>query len=76
MLSNLHIIKLLQVCQFENDRYACLLANHGVVAVGNDIDEAYIRSVYVEDAARILTYSKINGEPVVIDDEAIRKMLE
>lgn len=38
---------------FLHSRTACLLKNHGVVAVGKDIDEAYLRAVYVEDAASI-----------------------
>jgi L-ribulose-5-phosphate 4-epimerase len=34
-------------------RHCCLLANHGVVAVGKTLEQAYIRAVYVEDAATV-----------------------
>ena len=37
----------------KHTRNACLLANHGVVAVGEDLAQAYIRAEYVEDAAVI-----------------------
>ncbi len=49
-----------------NDRYGCLMANHGVVTIGDTIDRAYIRAEYVEDAARIYCHAKGLGEPVII----------
>lgn len=45
---------------------ACLMANHGVVAVGESISAAYINSVYVEDTARIYHMALQSGKPVVI----------
>ena len=45
---------------------ACLMANHGVVAVGEIIDQAYINSVYVEDTAKIYHMALSAGTPVVI----------
>ena len=45
---------------------ACLMANHGVVAVGETIDQAYINSVYVEDTAKIYHMALTAGTPVVI----------
>lgn len=45
---------------------ACLMANHGVVAVGETLDEAYINSVYTEDTAKIYHMSLVSGNPVVI----------
>lgn len=45
---------------------ACLMANHGVVAVGDTIESAYINSVYVEDTARIYHMAVQSGTPVVI----------
>ena len=47
---------------------ACLLANHGVVAVGKSLDNAYLSAVYVEDAAKIYHLALSTGIPVVIDD--------
>ena len=49
-----------------HDRYGCLMANHGVVTVGDTIDRAYLRAEYVEDAAKIYCYAKGLGDPVVI----------
>ncbi|MEG2350229.1 MAG: class II aldolase/adducin family protein, partial [Hungatella sp.] len=35
------------------ERNACLMANHGVLAVGHTLEQAHIRAIYVEDAAKI-----------------------
>ena len=48
------------------DRGGCLLANHGVVAVGSDMDTAYVRASYVEDAAKIYHMARCVGKPVEI----------
>ena len=47
-----------------SDRNACLMANHGVVAVGEDLDCAHINAIYVEDAAKIYYYARSNGGTV------------
>lgn len=46
------------------DKGGVLLANHGVVAVGRDLAEAYLRAEYIEDAAKIYTYARQVGIPV------------
>ena len=51
-------------------RNAALLANHGVVAVGKNIDQAYIRAVYVEDAATTYYYALQCGTPYNVPKEA------
>ncbi len=48
------------------ERGGCLLANHGVVAVAKDIDLAYVRATYIEDAAKIYHMARCVGKPVVI----------
>lgn len=45
---------------------ACLMANHGVVAVGETIEAAYIHAVYAEDTAKIYHMALTAGTPVVI----------
>ncbi|NBH33876.1 class II aldolase/adducin family protein [Clostridiaceae bacterium] len=45
---------------------ACLMANHGVVAVGETMEAAYVNSVYVEDTARIYHMALQSGNPIVI----------
>ena len=47
---------------------ACLMANHGAVTVGASLDEAYINSVYLEDAAKIYHMACCVGTPVVIEE--------
>lgn len=47
---------------------ACLLANHGVVAVGEIIESAYINAVYVEDTAKIYHMALTAGVPVTIPE--------
>lgn len=57
------------------DRNACLMENHGVVAVGGTMEQAYVRAVYVEDAAKIYHMAACVGKPVSIsaEDEARMK---
>lgn len=57
------------------DKYACLLSNHGVLAVGESIQKAYNRVAYVEDAAKIYFISKAIGEPKLLPESAVRHMM-
>ena len=50
----------------QGGRNSCLLANHGVVAIGEDLAQAYIRAEYVEDAAVICHRAMQLGEPITI----------
>lgn len=56
------------------DRNGCLLANHGVLAVGNSLEQAHVRGVYVEDAAKIYSIAKGNGPITLIDPKDIAAM--
>lgn len=47
---------------------ACLMANHGVLAVGEDMGKAYLNSVYTEDVAKIYHMASCVGKPVVIEE--------
>ena len=55
-------------------RNACLLANHGVVAIGNSLEQAHIRAVYAEDAARIYHHALGIGDVKLVPDEAVEQM--
>lgn len=55
---------------------SCLLANHGVLTIGKNIHEAYIRAIYTEDAAKIYSLSKQNGKVYEIEQEHILAMKE
>jgi L-ribulose-5-phosphate 4-epimerase len=52
--------------ELKKGRNACLLANHGVVAVGGSLAQSYIRAEYVEDAAKIYHHALQVAEPVII----------
>ena len=50
------------------DRSGCLLANHGVLAVGKDLSRAYLNAEYIEDMAKIYILAKQVGQPVVLEE--------
>ena len=56
-------------------RYACLLKNHGVVTIGQDISQAYMRAAYVEDAAIVYHLAKMNGRVDIITEDFCDKEL-
>ena len=51
----------------KDGRGGCLLNNHGVLAVGRDLNEARTRAQYIEDSARIYHYALQVGEPFVLE---------
>ncbi len=55
-------------------RNACLMANHGAVAVGASLEEAHLRAVYVEDAAKIYSLALAAGKIQLIPEEAVEAM--
>lgn len=55
-------------------RGGCLLANHGVLAVGDSLERAHLRAVYIEDAARICSIAMSNGPIVTMSQEQIARM--
>lgn len=64
----------IEAIKFLRGRNACLLSNHGVLTVGNSVDQSYIRAEYVEDAARIYHYALQNGKVREIPKEFIQQM--
>lgn len=58
------------VSALEN-RHACLLENHGVLAVGTNLNQAYLRAVYVEDAATIYHFARQMGHPKLVSQAAV-----
>lgn len=60
------------VTDFIKDRNATLMGNHGVLAVGKDLDSAYINAVIVEEGAKVGFYAKMIGDMKIIpEDECI-----
>jgi ribulose-5-phosphate 4-epimerase/fuculose-1-phosphate aldolase len=66
----------LEALKVLEDRYSCLLANHGVLTIGDTLQKAYIRAIYAEDAAKIYALALSQGEAKLIADEHIKVMLE
>jgi L-fuculose-phosphate aldolase len=57
-------------------RKACLLANHGALAHGADLDEAVNLAEKVEALARLYWQSLQVGEPVLLDRVEMARVLE
>ena len=59
----------IRCCEALPGRGGCLMANHGALAVGKDLDEALLRAEYIEDAAKITLLSMQLGGPVLLPNE-------
>jgi len=57
-------------------RRACLLANHGVAAMGADIDDAFGMADKVEMLARLYWQALQAGDPVILDEDEMALILE
>lgn len=55
---------------------ACLLANHGLIACGVTLERAMALAVEVEALARMYALLLPLGEPVVLSDEEMSRVLE
>jgi L-fuculose-phosphate aldolase len=55
---------------------ALLLANHGAVAYGKDLEAAYARMETLEHFAKIALIAKLVGQPQELPPEAIGKLLD
>jgi L-fuculose-phosphate aldolase len=50
-------------------RKACLLANHGMIAVGNNLDDAFKITVEVETLSEIYLRTLQAGEPMLLSEQ-------
>ncbi|MGN0802346.1 MAG: class II aldolase/adducin family protein [Candidatus Faecivicinus sp.] len=57
------------------DRYGCLMGNHGALAVGDTLQRAYTRAVYIEDAAKAYSIALSHGPVKVIESADVQKIL-
>ncbi len=57
-------------------RRACLLANHGMIAIGDSVGNALDLTVYVEELARQYILSCQLGGPVLLDEQEMSVNLE
>jgi len=55
------------------DRSACLLANHGAIATGHDLANAFWRAVELETIARQYFNALLIGGPVLLTAEEMRE---
>jgi len=59
-----------------NDRKACLLANHGMITIGRDIEDALNISHEVERLCEQYTYALQIGSPAILSDEEMGEVIE
>ena len=57
-------------------RKACLLANHGLVSVGQDLNEAMRISEEIELVAEIYWRSLAAGSPIILDEAEMQRVIE
>lgn len=57
-------------------RRACLMANHGLVAVGSDLQGALALAEEVEELAAQYWRARLLGEPVLLSDAEMDEVLE
>ena len=58
------------------ERRACLLANHGMIALGGDLERAVDLTVEVETLAQQYTLALMSGTPVLLTSGEMREALE
>jgi L-fuculose-phosphate aldolase len=56
------------------DRDACLMANHGLLVAGNELDETLRRTFDIEILARQYVYALQAGEPYILPDDEIERV--
>ena len=59
-----------------SDRTACLLANHGLIALGQDLDSALQRALHLEGLAQQYLLTLQIGEPVILTSEEMSTVVE
>ncbi len=57
-------------------RQACLLANHGVIALGEDVESAFKMAQLVEELAKQYLFSRMAGTPALLDEAEMNVNLE
>ncbi len=64
------------ICQTIGENNAVLLANHGMVAVGVNLDKAFNTSEMVEYVAKLYLMTKSVGSPVLLNQDEMQDVLE
>jgi L-fuculose-phosphate aldolase len=55
-------------------RNACLLQNHGTITVGSSPEEAFARTVVLEEMSEIYYRTRIAGEPILLSSEQVAEV--
>ena len=55
-------------------RNACLLQNHGTITVGESAEEAFSRTVVLEEMAEVYYRARLAGEPVFLSPEQVEEV--
>jgi len=63
-----------KVAEYAKGHDAFLLASHGTITLGANLEQAYQRTEHLEDFAKILLVSKLLGGPVSLPPEEIEKL--
>lgn len=58
------------------DRAACLLANHGMIATGENLERAMWRAVEVETLARQYFHTLLIGGPAILPADEIARVID
>jgi L-fuculose-phosphate aldolase len=59
-----------------NDRTGVLLGSHGMIVVGKTLDEAMWRAVELETLAKMYYLASSIGEPQILSDDEIARIVE
>ena len=57
-------------------RNACLLANHGLLAGGGDLNRAFYVTEEIEFCCELYCRARAAGEPVILDEDEMNLMIE
>jgi L-fuculose-phosphate aldolase len=58
------------------NRFACLLANHGLIALGSDLNSAFALAIEVETLCEQYTYAQLQGGPHILSKSQMNEVLE
>jgi L-fuculose-phosphate aldolase len=58
------------------DRKACLMANHGLVCLGPNLEKALSLAVEVEHLAKTYGQCLAIGDPTILDDDEMDRVIE
>jgi len=59
-----------------SDRYAVLMANHGLLTGGKDVMNAFNIAEQIEYCAEVYVKARAIGKPVILDEEEMKKNIQ